>query len=636
MKTNGYKVLYGLISNPDTKNMKIKAYESLIYGTFSEKNLLKIKIQDIYSYAKDNSLCSPSQLVLFQVIGYIEKQKIIKRISPETIRLVDTEILLKFEELKTENQQKIERFFEFMISSLQNNFEEIFTSDIRNELRDLIDSVVSEIMESYSESITDFYSGKFSSSSRETIDVIIHKHSNKITCVNENFLSNIEKALLIVFREEFSNPKSDFAVGLRLFSVRHLMSKIIEKNPSIDSIKKEFFKETKLFIDTNVLISMLCTTSRLYETINSLIFKTKQLGGKVLISNWTLNEFRTSVDTAKNMFNLIKSGRIRPLAVENEIIDAYYELSDNSKDWIDFISELQNNLNNLIGTKIIEEELCDEPDQSKIDEVECLLNDHYSGKGVHKKPPLITHDSKILLCVQKSRKPREISVGTSWFLTRDEKLRRFERENITALGFYSESVISCDIWFEILMPFIDSQLSEEDISKSFSRVIGISVLPVPNDVVDSYIKHISIQFDLSNEDTKNLKKTIDDIHIRNILEPAILDDDDYSVVTVLKDIIEDKKEKEDYKQTIRDLAARVRALDPSIPKVIPKAFSPVELEQLKVKVIQAIDSGTADEKGKSLEELAVYLFNIINGIDVIDRRVKLEAEEIDIVFSDVN
>jgi hypothetical protein len=625
MKIKEYNQLYGLVSNPNTRDIKIKVYEALVYSTFLEKNSIKITISDIESYASKAGLTAPSKIFLLNVISYLENEKIII-VNNETISLSDSHFLSNFQKLKTENQEKISAFFEFMTSLLQNHFQEPFSKDFREELTNSIGHIISDVMEEYADSVVNFYSGEFSLSAREHIDTLIHKHISNLSHKDKEYLREIEKALLRDFRGQFLNPESVFANGLRFFAIKHLMSSVLEKNPSTESIKKEFFSDTVLLVDTNVLISILCPSSRTHSITSELFSETRKLGGKVLISNWTEVEFRNAIDNAKYLFDLIKKGKIGPWGIDNEIINEYYA-SSKKGDWFDLVSEIQKNFTELIKSKNVEIEVLPTPDESKLQKIKNLLNEEYTKREVDKKPDLIDHDARILMYIQESRADSDNTIGTYWFLTRDERLRKIEAANLTKLGFTSKATISCDLWFEILIPFIDTELNDEEVSKSFSKLIGVTLLPVPDDIVDSYVKHLSIQFDLPTEDITEIKKQIENIHLRNILEAALAERDYYGVAMLLRDTIKDKREKEEYAKTINRLSSIVRTLENDL---IAKSFiSEKELDKLRYNVIH---STPPNEKGKSLEDLAAYLFDNINGMDIIQRRPRLEAEEIDLIL----
>jgi hypothetical protein len=623
LSQTGHTVLYGDISNPKTRDMKLKAYESLIIGTFLHNNDNCITIDDIYKYAEENNFPKISELILLKEIEFLENDKILNK-QNEKLIIIDEKVMDNYKLMMTNNEKIEKDFFTFMIASLQNSFSEPFNSDLTESIQDLINRVINEILHDYAESVTDFYLGKFKSPTRESIEEKINRYSAEVIKKDENFINMFNRVTLKIFRKEFITPSKEFAFALRLFAVKHLMSKILIKDPDTSKVSKGIFQNTKLFLDTNVLIPLLCTSNPLNSIINQLVFETKKLNACICLSNWTMDEFRNAIDNAKYVYKKIKSGRVKPLSIENEIISSFYELPDEKKEWISYISELRNNITNLIDTHIIDILKCNDPDASSLQKVENLITQDYYQKGIRKRGELINHDAKILLYIHNSREHGIVTIGTYWLLTRDGKFRLFEQKNLGRLGFFSEGLISADVWFEILLPFI-SETNEQFIAESFSKLIGTSVISIPIDIVDSYIQHISIQFDLSSDDVVNIKNRIETVHLGNILETALQNEDYHGAYTLLKSTLEDYREKESYKETIRNISSHVRALDPFIPKgfIISE-----ELDKLKEKILQ---STTNNEKGKSLEELSAYLFEKINGIEIIKRNVRLEAEEIDII-----
>ena len=160
MPIEGLRHLYGLVSNPDTKDMKLKSFESLIFGTFLYKNSLKITITDINSYAKNNGLKNPSQLILSKVIEKLTESGVIKKDDDKTIALAEKESFSRFSKQLNENQEKMKKFYDVMISKMQNHFEEVFSQEINDGLKRLISYVIEEVMENYSDSVIAFYNGE--------------------------------------------------------------------------------------------------------------------------------------------------------------------------------------------------------------------------------------------------------------------------------------------------------------------------------------------------------------------------------------------------------------------------------------------------------------------------------------------
>jgi len=626
MNIDSLKILYGLVSNPETKDMKLKSYESLIYGTFLYKNSSNIKEKDIKDFAKINYLKTISDLILTQVITQLKNQNKIK-IEDDQIKLVDEEQLKLFEQQKFENENKMKNFNEFMISKLQNYFEEPFNNADVEAIISILNKIITEIMDSYSDSVVDLYNGKLISTKRENIEIIISKIIEEDESLAQEFANNLKSSLLKVFKNQFNDPDKKFAYAIRLYALRYIMSKIIIKNPSMDSVKKDLFKDAKIYIDTNILIYLLCKSSRLYDITNDLIIETNKLGGKVLVSEWTLEEFRTSVDTAKHLYKKIKEGKIKPLEVDSDIINTYCEIPTETKNWIDFIIELNVNLENFLKSDLIKSDSCPAPEKTTMEKLKNIINQEYLNKGIYKRYSLILHDAQMMLHIQNSREKKDLTIGTFWFLTADERLRRIEQKNLSKLGFYSEGLISCDIWFEMLLPFIDLEYDEEEISKSFSKLLGVNLIPLSKDLVDSYIQHLKIQLDLEDDDVNKIKKRIETVHVKNTLENAICSEDFFGANLIIKETLEESKDKEKLKKTIRELKTQLTKFKTDGHLTF---FKTDKLSELTEKVIT---SKEPNEKGKTLENLTKYIFENINGLIFIDRDIRLEAEEIDLVFS---
>jgi len=626
----GYKIynqLYKLLTNPRTKDIKINAYESLIYDTFLE-NGGKIRIEDVIKLAERKFyLTNLSRLLIIKVLKSLEEEgNIIKK---GNIYVIEDKFFSKIKENYKNNKNNYENFIEYIISCVNNMVDPQLTTTEKKMVESFLQRTLFEIFNRYTDNVVEIYGGRVSFIPLPQLEDVINEiFEESVTEKSERELL-IQDAFLRTLKKLFYHPTEIFSTGLRIIANRHLLYKIIVKNPPTEKITLDIFKKVKLFIDTNILISYLCKESQMHDITNGLLKESHKLGAQIFLSNWTEGEFRNTLNHAKYLLDVSRRKKIKPEIFENEILQTFLRRK-NEKEWIDFLKELSLAFSIMEKEGIILKRKCKDDDvTSEIDNVEKVIKKGLRELGVERHPSLILHDAKMITYVQNIREEKTPSIGTVWFLTRDYRLKEIEKRYINELGYKFESAITPDIWFEIILPFISADVKEKDVSIAFSKIIASAILPLPFDIVEQFLSYLEASLDLPKEEENILKGMVEEAHIRGAIEQAISDGDIIGGIQIITDNLKDElhkaKEKEEYEKIIRKLVAEVRSYKDVLPKVI---LDKTKFEKLKERVLSAKNN---DEKGKTLEDLISYLMECINGLEIIDRGCRLEAEEIDII-----
>ncbi len=630
-ETEIYRKIHRLITNPKTRDMKIKAYESIIYHALAKSKEARVALDDVKRDALDAfGLQNLSELVLNDSMRNLMEQGAV--FQEGDVWVLDPAFSQNLKNRMAENQSKHEEFLGYVVSSIQNRFDAVFSEEETHTLKDIIERVLFDVLENHTETVMAFYDGKPSFLRAESLQEIID------TCVEDTQWSDEEMglqmpdAVFLALRKELSDPSDSFAIELREIANRHFMFKMLVHDPSMKAVERDLFNNCEIFVDTNILMSLLCEASLMRDVTIHLLNEAKNLGARIYVSNWTIREFQQSLTHASWLYESYKSKRVDVNLVENEIVRTYFEIPEKERNWLDYVNSLSAGISKLKEDGMVEEVECDEMEIfDEIPEVTRVVGRELSHRNIERHPSIIKHDVRMLLTVQRRRKEEEVTIGTTWFLSRDYRLIEIEKKNIYSLDFPFESIISCEILFEILLPFVSVEMDQLEASKAFSRMVASSILPLPEDVLDAYVAYVSSEIKIEESEVETLKAIVSRTHVRNALEEAFVNRDAYGTYSVileeLREGLKEKKEADEYQRIINRLVSQVRLFREGLPETF---FDRDEFSRLKGRVLKA---QTNDEKGKSLEDLVAYMVDTINGLDVIEKRLRLEAEEIDLLVS---
>jgi len=486
------------------------------------KDIGKTTVENIIKIAREEfRIRELSRLLVEKTLEELHKRGEIEKRGEHYV--IKEDIRKSVEEECKRNEEEYKNFVDAIISCVNNYLEECLNTEEKNLVEGAFKRVIFEIFQRYTDNIVEIYGGKTSFVPMPQLEEITKRVFGEMILKDDERKFLIQEAFSEAIKKLFYNPPEVFSLGLRLLANRHLLYKIIVKNPPTEKLTEDIFKKAKLFIDTNILISYLCKGSHMHDITVNLLKETVKLGSRIFVSNWTLIEFHNALSYANHLYNLFKRGELKTNSMENEILKTFLDLPRKT-DWTEYIRNIAIALENLDKDGIIEKIECkDEGIMEKTDLLKTLIRSALDRLSLDRHPDVIMHDAKMLAYVQSRRDVNTLTIGAEWFLTRDYRLKEIEKRNLKILGYEFESVMTCDIWFELILPFISADIDEKDLSIAFSKIIANAILPIPFDVVDSFIEYISASIDLPKENVEILKKILETAHIRQAVERAIVD-----------------------------------------------------------------------------------------------------------------
>ena len=299
---------YLLLINPEMKDIKSSAYENIIYLTYLSKNVTSITVEDIVSMGNSFGYVKLSRALLLDTLDKLVSRHIL---SPDESGnyLIDEEFFKQLSTNKKNLLEKQRKFREYLVLLIQNSYKNPFTESERLQIIDVMMKIFERIMDSYSDAVVSFYNSKSSKPFLENLRTIVSDvvHNSEVTFEKEYFI----KVLYYELKHQLLEPADVFSEGLRQFAMQYILHKMILVNPSMRSVRKELLSEAKIFLDCNVIISLLIPDNVKAEMLYFMLKEMQKLKIPIIISSRTENELFRSIDHSKHLYKMIMKGKRR-------------------------------------------------------------------------------------------------------------------------------------------------------------------------------------------------------------------------------------------------------------------------------------------------------------------------------------
>lgn len=314
------------------------------------------------------------------------------------------------------------------------------------------------------------------------------------------------------------------------------------------------FSRKKLFLDTNIIVSLMCIAEA-HETVTNVVSLTKDLGVTMVYTPETRKEFLDYLDYSKRLYGRIpihkKSiiEKTEPL-MENPLIRSYWiESREKRLTWNAFVVRmegfqefLKDKFSIVVDTTKIEGVWSD-PEYSELERAVFVAD-------INKPQPTVAHDAYHLLMIKKIREKETIDeLGlNSYFLTRDYTLDM--AEHIVHRGGLIPSHLPIDVWSQMILPFLSPVVVVDKGSDVYMKIMtskfpSLTKSIPPKDLIDV----MGIWMDDPTVTTELLRKTIGSKYLHEHLEkirkePEVKPSEISKVVSpILKQVISATREK---------------------------------------------------------------------------------------------
>jgi|GEM_PF-4000969 predicted nucleic acid-binding protein len=284
----------------------------------------------------------------------------------------------------------------------------------------------------------------------------------------------------------------------------YYLIQILNLDPELQNLQRESLANTIAFLDTNIIIPLLCEEHDAHNIVKDVVKYTSKLGINLLITKYTKKEFLRRLEYSNNLYlsykaeisNLTNFGKNRVRQLLDDIfLKTYLKRREEypNYSWSLFLSEMKNFAEILRDRYQI---LLDEKDVHIDNDELQEVRKHVKFANPGKLEFTAIHDAINLLFVDKLRQDDteyELLGPKYWFITRDRTLVFAE---VALIGRKLPVSVFFNDWFEMILPFISADTSKTlaellrlllitDLENNLSSeqvLLGISVLgPLIND-----------------------------------------------------------------------------------------------------------------------------------------------------------
>lgn len=436
------------------------------------------------------------QTVLFEVLFEVS----LFRLSyPSTIEEISREVNVL---VKQENFQKSENYDKIVQECLKNGtickngdkyelsevrkkkFKELFShmdSIFKVTKRGLIDSIEIEtsapleiiisddvfttIMRLLTEEVYE-YSIQLARNNLTIEEMIIRLESSEPSLKIENAIGKIipndrkllKNQIIEGIRNYFKLLPNELKELLNFINSNLIINQILNLDPTLINLQKEWFSKRRIYLDTNVILSLFLEAHPDHSVVSEIINSSKELGVQLFISPATLIEINSQVDRARKNYHLLESNRITPLIAsrgDDVILATFINLrrKQPSIEWNSFITPFNSFEEILLQNSILVENegFSECKNNTKADPIRKAIKD---SKSPLISPKVIEHDTLnfLLICQLRQTYLPDARGQVVWLLTLDRSLRNAQRILKGSGIIENPYCMQITDWGEIVLP----------------------------------------------------------------------------------------------------------------------------------------------------------------------------------------
>lgn len=511
------------VLNRKTEDIRSELYEYLVCGAiFHGKGKDGLTKKDIRSSIKEfYELDAPPRLVNSYVRDLVSKKDLIpvQRGDKRTYILSET----KLAEISSNNKD-YETLREKVIQEILTRVKASCPDMSEPQSKEVVNvffHIISSIFKRYSSICSDVIAGKMG----EIKDIPSLPDFQQISLNNVRRISNLSlrKVVKDQFRDLFIQPSRNFIYFLHSMAQSYTIAQILNLDPELKTLEKESFSKKKLFLDTNIIVSLMCVADA-YESVTEVVSLTKDMGIRIVYTPETKKEFLNLLEYSKNLYGRIpihKESVVKktePL-MKNPFIASYWmESREKRLTWEGFVARMEG------FQELLKDRFSITVDTSRIrgvwsDPEYKELERAVSFADISKPEPTVTHDAYHLWMIKKLREKEtadELGMN-SYFLTRDYTLDTAER--IVYRGGRIPSHIPFDVWSQMIMPFLSPRVVADEASSAYIKIMSskfpsLTKAVDPKDVIDI----MGIWMDDPSVTTELLRKIIGSSYVHQHLQ----------------------------------------------------------------------------------------------------------------------
>lgn len=511
------------VLNRKTEDIRSEIYDFLICGAvYHGKGKDGLNKKDLHSSLKEfYGLDAPSKLVDSHLRNLVSKKDIllVQRGNQSIYMLSETklaEISSTNKDYETLRDKVIQEF----LTRVKTGCPDLSKAQSK-KIVDVFFDIISSIFKLYGSICSDVIAGKMD----EIKDIPRLPDFQQISLNSVKRIGNLSlrKVVKDEFRNYIAQPPRDFIYFLHSLAQSYTIAQILNLDPELQRLEKESFSKKKLFLDTNIIVSLMCVAEA-RQSVKEVISLTNDLGIKIVYTPETKREFHNLLEYSKTLYARIpihKKSIIRktePLMTNPFIASYWIESREQRLTWRGFVARmegfeefLKDNFSITIDTTRIEG-IRDDPEYKELEMAVSLAD-------MSKRQSTAAHDAYHLRMISKMREKETVDeLGmNSYFLTKDYTLNT--AEYIVYKGGKIPSNLTIDVWSQMILPFLSPRVVADEASGVYMTIMSSKFPSLtksidPKDMIDM----MGIWMDDPSVTTELLRKMIGTRYVHDHLQ----------------------------------------------------------------------------------------------------------------------
>lgn len=335
----------------------------------------------------------------------------------------------------------------------------------------------------------------------------------------------LRSALKETIIKEFRNPSEEFATFLFRVSKNLTCIQVLNLDPECQHIERKALKEKILFLDTNMLMALLCKQIPEHKLAKECIRISQKLGIKLIYSERTLQEYRDVLKRSNIAYNHLQVSERFLESVDNDFIASFAleKKANRTLTWEGYYYRLRQPrklLEKEFGIGFYDKKHREIIENPFFEEIAKTVSECYKKiKHRKKEEDVAEHDAYHLLLTRELRTKETASLfgPKHWFVTLDQTLYCVD-ETINKKMDYTDktpSNVLCDIWIEMISPFLTLNVRNKKAVKLFTEILSSRFVAMPFHINTNNLTEI--QGDWVNYkwlETKDLVDVVNDKFVR--------------------------------------------------------------------------------------------------------------------------
>lgn len=264
---------------------------------------------------------------------------------------------------------------------------------------------------------------------------------------------------------------------------------VLNLDPECQKVEREAFSRINLLLDTNIIMDLLCSSSRRHRLSRELLSLTRHVGANLQVTRRTLKEFLNVLEDANNRIQKLEMPTRFLVVIDDEFIASYSKEKEMNPHlrWEGYylrMKRVDSLLRNNWGVAVYDEDRKEILEREGFPEIANQVSKCYKKiKHQIKQQRVAEHDAYHLILIRELRNesPMTMLGPSHWFLTHDQTLPCAD-PLVTQKFAYEEKTIStmlADIWLQMIEPFLGRDVREKQVIQVFSELLKSQFSGIP-------------------------------------------------------------------------------------------------------------------------------------------------------------